>query len=382
MLELGRSGNSLAEYGDMTRRAATSVQASAVAIWVLAVLATLFFLRAASTFLIPVALGVLISYPLEPVVAWLERHRVPRAAGAGVALLAILGAAAAGLYTLTDDARELVQAVPQAAERAREMVVSQLGLESDATPQATSGAGESQAPASSSGGGEAGGVVAGGLGTVGEMSGSLLQLGASAVLSFIGYLVVIVFFVYFLLVSGHHVQNRLVEISGPDPDRRRTTATIVRDINAQIQRYLLVLLVTGAIVAVATFVVLTFLDVQNALMWALLAGLFNSIPYFGPVIVSGGLFVVGLTQGGGVTQALQMAGATLAITSLEGWLITPPLMGKAERMSPLAVFLGLLLWTWVWGAWGTVLAVPMLVIIKSVADHVDRLKPVGRLMAP
>jgi predicted PurR-regulated permease PerM len=83
-----------------------------------------------------------------------------------------------------------------------------------------------------------------------------------------------------------------------------------------------------------------------------------------------------------MTQALQMAGAAIVITSLEGWLITPPLMGKAERMSPLAVFLGLLLWTWVWGAWGTLLAVPMLVVIKSVADHIESLRPVGRLMAP
>ena len=51
-------------------------------------------------------------------------------------------------------------------------------------------------------------------------------------------------------------------------------------------------------------------------------------------------------------------------------------------MSALAVFLGLLLWTWIWGAWGTILAVPMLVMVKSVTDHVPRLKPLGRLMAP
>lgn len=77
-----------------------------------------------------------------------------------------------------------------------------------------------------------------------------------------------------------------------------------------------------------------------------------------------------------------MSGAAIVITSIEGWLVTPPLMGKAERMSALAVFLGLLLWTWVWGGWGTILAVPMLVVMKSVADRVERLKPVGRLMAP
>jgi predicted PurR-regulated permease PerM len=107
----------------------------------------------------------------------------------------------------------------------------------------------------------------------------------------------------------------------------------------------------------------------------------NSVPYFGPILVTGGLFVVGIVQGG-VVHAIQMSGASLVITSVEGWLLTPALMGKAERMSALAVFLGLLLWTWVWGAWGTVLAVPMLVVIKSVADHVAPLKPLGLLMAP
>jgi predicted PurR-regulated permease PerM len=183
-------------------------------------------------------------------------------------------------------------------------------------------------------------------------------------------------------MSGHHVRNRLVEIMGPDADDRRTTAAIVDEINAHIQRYLLVLLFTGAVVGVSTWLVLLWVGAQHAAMWGLLAGVFNSIPYFGPVIVSGGLFVVGLMQGGGITQALQMSGAAVIITSLEGWLLTPPLMGKVERTSSLAVFIGLLLWTWVWGAWGTVLAVPMLVIIKSTSDHVPRLRPLGRLMAP
>ena len=113
----------------------------------------------------------------------------------------------------------------------------------------------------------------------------------------------------------------------------------------------------------------------------MLAGAFNSIPYFGPVVVSGGLFLVGLVQDGGTTLAWRMAGAALAITSLEGWLLTPMLMGRAERMNVLAVFLGLMLWTWLWGAWGTLLAVPMLAVVKSVADHVEALRPLGRLMA-
>jgi predicted PurR-regulated permease PerM len=358
----------------MTTRAAAS-SANTVALWILAVVATLFFLRTAKALLIPIALAVLISYALEPLVAWLERHRVPRMAGAALVLLVAVGAIGGVGYALRHDAMQIVESVPKAVQRARQMVVSQLGSSSEALKGAigtTGGGGES------SGGTQGGGST----GASGGMVGSLVQRAASAIFSFAGYVVVIFFLIFFLLISGRHVRNRILEIAGPDPERRRTTAKVIDDINTQIQRYLLVLLFTAAVVGVATWLVLAWMGVQHAAFWGILAGIFNSIPYFGPVIVSGGLLVVGLVQGGGMTQALQMSGAAIVITSLEGWLVTPPLMGKAERMSALAVFIGLLLWTWVWGEWGTILAVPMLVVIKSVADHFDRLKPIGRLMAP
>jgi predicted PurR-regulated permease PerM len=202
------------------------------------------------------------------------------------------------------------------------------------------------------------------------------------VLGTIGHVVVVIFLVFFLLISRHQLRSRLVEVAGTESNQRRLASTIIDDINQQIQRYLLVLLLTATVVSIATWLTLAWIGAENPAMWGVLAGVFNSIPYFGPVIVSGGLFVVGIVQGGGFTQALQMSGAALVITTLEGWLLTPPLMGRAERMSAFVVFLGLMLWTWVWGAWGTVLAVPMLVVIKSVADHVERLRPIGRLMAP
>ena len=328
------------------------------ALWVLAVVALLFFLRYASSLLIPIAMAVLISYALEPVVAWLERHRVPRIAGTVFVLLLVLGAIGGGGWLLRDDVGEVAAAVPQAIERARTFVATNLGeLGSPSAGEAAAG-GETSA------------------------GGGLVQRAVSAVIGFAGDLVVVFFLVLFLLVSGHHVRDRMIEAAGRDAERRQTVAAIVDDINGHIQRYLLVLLFTAVVVGVLTWAVLAWMKVEHALMWGMLAGILNSIPYFGPVIVSGGLFVVGLVQGGGMTQALQMAGASVVITSLEGWLITPPLMGKAERMSALAVFLGLLLWTWLWGGWGTILAVPMLVVIKSAADRIEALKPIGRLMAP
>ena len=209
-----------------------------------------------------------------------------------------------------------------------------------------------------------------------------VQRGAGSVLALAGHITVIVFLVLFLLISGDHFRARLIEVAGRQRDDQPTAATIIDEINAQIQRFLLVRLVTSAVVALATWAMLAWMDVQQAAVWGILAGIFNSIPYFGPVIVSGGLLLVGLMQFGDFMAALKVSGGALVITSLEGWLLTPPLMGKAERMNAVVVFLGVLVWTWVWGAWGTILAVPMLVIVKSIADHTESLKPVSRLMSP
>ena len=341
---------------------------NAIALWIIAVVASLFFLQAASQLLIPIVIAVLISFALEPVVAWLAQRHVPRLAGAGLVLFAILGLCAWGAYSLRDDARQALEALPKVAERARDMISQFSSGPAGSAAQAGGGSGQAQGETGSGGGGSG-------------MFG-LIQQGVGSALALLGHIVVVFFLVYFLLISGHHVRNRLVEISGPDPGRRRLAAQIVDEINAQVQRFLVVRLVTGAIVGAATWAVLAIMGVQNAAVWGILAGVFNSIPYFGPVIVSGGLLVLGIVQEGDLTRALQMSGAALVITSLEGWVLEPPLMGKAERMSALSVFIGLLVWTWVWGAWGTLLAVPMLVVLKSVADRIEPMKPIGRLMAP
>lgn len=339
-------------YSNVPVQARRSSRPSA-ALWILAAVATLFFLRYAKALLIPIALAVLITYALEPVVAWLARHRLPRLAAAAIVMLLLLGGIAAGGWSLRDDVQQAAEALPRAVERVQGLLPPALA------------------------GGERGAV-----GTSGGVPGGLVNRGVSALAEGAGQVVVVFFLTFFLLVSGPLVRTRIVETAGAATARGRMVAAIIDDIDRPIQRYLLVLLVTGAIVATATWGVLAWMGVAHAAMWGLLAGLFNSIPYFGPAIVSGGLFAVGIMQDGGVAQALQMAGAAIVITSLEGWLLTPALMGKAEGMNPLTVFLGLLLWTWVWGGWGTILAVPMLVVVKSVADHVERLRPIGRLMAP
>jgi predicted PurR-regulated permease PerM len=357
----------------------TGMVQSAVGIWLIAVVATVYLLRAASQLLIPVVLGILLSYALEPVVAWLHRRRVPRALGAALLLTSLLGLSGWVAYGLRDDAVQALEALPEVARRARELVWSQgepgpaeqikaavEELQGGAEPAPRPGATRAPEPISAATSAAAGWV----------------QQGVGSVVALAGHVMVIVFLVFFLLVSGGHFRERLLEIAGPHRDDRRTTATIIDDINAQIQRFLLVRLATSVVVAAVTWAVLALMGVPQAAVWGILAGVFNSIPYFGPVIVSGGLLLVGLVQSGDAVHAFKISAAALVITSLEGWLLTPLLLGKAEEMHAVVVFLGVLLWTWIWGAWGTILAVPMLVIVKSVADHVKSLKPVSRLMSP
>jgi len=94
----------------------------------------------------------------------------------------------------------------------------------------------------------------------------------------------------------------------------------------------------------------------------------------------GSLGVVAFLQFDDLVQTSIVCAVTFAITALEGFLLTPMLMGRAAQMNPVAIFIGLLFWSWMWGIWGTVLAVPMLMMLKAVCDHVEDLQPIGELL--
>jgi predicted PurR-regulated permease PerM len=119
---------------------------------------------------------------------------------------------------------------------------------------------------------------------------------------------------------------------------------------------------------------------EQAVFWALAAGLFNTIPYFGPVIVSLGTGIVAFLQFDTLSMAVTVAAVSLAITSIEGWLLLPVLARRVVRTNEIAVFVALIFWSFVWGVWGTLLAVPILVSIKAVCDNIDDLKPIGELL--
>ena len=171
-----------------------------------------------------------------------------------------------------------------------------------------------------------------------------------------------------------------MKIAGPTLTKKKITVQILDEINSQIESFMRVQVFTSFLVAVATALALWWFGVDHPIVWGLLAGIFNSIPYLGPLIVTGGLGVVSFMQFDDLLKTAYVCGVAFAITSLEGFLLTPMLMGRAAQMNPVAIFVGLLFWSWIWGIWGTVLAVPMLMMLKAVCDHIEDLQPIGELL--
>ena len=130
-----------------------------------------------------------------------------------------------------------------------------------------------------------------------------------------------------------------------------------------------------------TWGALSALGLQQAALWGLLAGIFNSIPYYGALLVTAGLSIVGFLQFGSIGMTTAVAGVSLVITTLEGSLLTPAILGRASSMNHVAVFAGLLFWSWMWGVWGMLLAVPMMMVVKVICDHVESLQPVAHLLS-
>jgi predicted PurR-regulated permease PerM len=181
-------------------------------------------------------------------------------------------------------------------------------------------------------------------------------------------------------VTGDLYKRKVVKIVGPTLTKKKITVQILDDINLQIASFMRVQVLTSLIVAAAAGIALWWFGLDHFVLWALLAGIFNSIPYLGPIIVTGGLGVVAFMQFDDVWRTVLVCGTAFVITSLEGFLLTPMLIGRAAQMNPVAIFIGLMFWSWIWGLWGTVLAVPMLMMLKAVCDHVEDLQPLGELL--
>ena len=348
---------------------------------VLAVLAVLATLKWASAFFIPLMLGFMFSYALSPIVDALERWRIPRALSAAVLILGILGALGVSAYAFSDDANALIASMPEAAEKMRNSMrrtdrpETALQTVQKAAAKLEQAA-EEASPAASSAKGVQRVVIEKPRFDLREH----LWTGTLGLASFVGQVTVITFLTYFLLLSGDTFRRKLVKITGTKLSDKKITVQALDEITSQIQRYLLVQLLGSVVVGVATGVAFWALGLKHAAVWGFAGGMLNLVPYVGAALVTGAAGLVAFLQFGEINMALAIAGASLVIHTIVGNLLMPWLTSRSASMNPVVVFVGVLAWGWLWGVWGLLLGIPILMVVKAVCDRVEHLKPVGELL--
>jgi predicted PurR-regulated permease PerM len=352
-----------------------------VTLVVLTVLAVLATLKWASAFFIPVMVGFMFSYALSPIIDALERWRIPRTISAAVLILGILGGAGASVWAFADDANQLVASLPDAAKKLRDTMRRSSRQENTlGTVQKAAEHLEKAAQDASTAVPAAKGVQRVVVEKPAFNIRDHLWSGTVGLASLIGQVVVVTFLTYFMLIAGDTFRRKLVKIAGPTLTQKKITVQALDEITGQIQRYLLVQLLASVVVGVTTGLAFWALGLKHAAVWGFAAGVLNLIPYIGSFIVTGAAGTVAFLQFGEMDMALAVVGASLFINTIEGNLVVPWLTSKASRMNPVAVFVGVLAWGWLWGVWGLLLGIPIMMVIKAVCDRVEDLKPVGELL--
>lgn len=349
----------------------------------LAVLATVLALYWGRAFFIPLLLSVMISYALSPLVNMMQGWRIPRAIGAGVLLIGIVGGVGSLTYTLSDEATDAIENLPQAAQKFRHALRLERGTSESAIEKVQKATTEMEQAASDTPTPPPpppAGVTRVQIEKPRINIQDYLWAGSMGIAGFAGQVVIVLFLAYVLIVSGDSFRRKLVRINGPTFSRRKITLQLLDRITDQIQRYLLVQLFTCSVVGIATWLAFLWIGLEHAAIWGIAAGILNAVPYLGAVVVTIGAALVAFLQFGTFGMALAAAGIALVISNLEGLVLTPWMTGRATQMNAVAIFSGVLFWGWLWGIWGLLLGIPILMALKAICDHVEDLKPVGELL--
>ena len=359
-----------------------AVDARGLALGVLAALAVVYALSWARTFAIPLLLGIVISYTLYPLVAWLEAIRIPRVVGTVIVMASVISALAFGMYSLRGQMQTIIGQLPVAATKLSAgiagMRTGQIG-----NMQKMQNAATQVEKAATQAAGAAAPRQAATHVIVDQPTSKLstfLWESSMGTLEALGQTAMVVFLVFFLLVGGDRFKRNLVRLTGPSLSRKKITVHILNDINHSIQKYLLMLVTTNLLAGLLTWVAFRWLGLENAGAWAATAGVLHIVPYLGSAVTAVATAMAAFIQFDSLAMAVLVAGSSLAIATVIGTFVTTWMTGRIANMNSAAVFISLMFWGWLWGIWGMLLSIPIIVIVKVVSQHVEQLHPVAELL--
>lgn len=348
----------------------------------LAVLAAVTFARWARDLLIPLAFAAILFAALRPVTRALAARGAPRPLAALVPVALVVWAAFRLLGGLNDPTAEVLDELPAMMTSVRESIgeaggtgslVVKLRRAIDEIESTAEAVVEEGGPAAT----EATPVV---VETPPARIGLTILGGSFGLLGSAARALLVLILVYFLLLEGPALRSAWVRFSGRSFGARRAAVRVLDAVGSQLERFLLVMAASCSLVAAVTAGLLATVGLERALFWGAFAGLANLVPYLGPAVATLGVGAAALMQFESPSAAISIGLMALLVTSLEGWLFTPWLLGRSGRLSHTGVFVGILFWTWLWGVWGVFFAGPLTLSMRAVAGQIPAWRPFSRLL--
>jgi predicted PurR-regulated permease PerM len=348
---------------------------------VIAVGAGLLLLHWSKSFFAPLLFGILVSYALRLPVNALEQKRVPRALGAAIMLCMVTAATVSVAYSLRGDTLELVEQLPDAASRIRSRVQGNPSTGPSPLAKIGRAATELEKAATEAAGGTAASPRPANPGDSPGFVKQFLLVQTSSALSALLEVASGLLIAYFLLTAGSAFRRKLTRLAGPSLARRRATIEMLNEIDAHVQRYMLAMIATNVLIGLVTWGFLAAVGVERALLLGTLAGLFHIIPYVGSAVAATAAAIVGLLQFSDLRQVALIAGGVVCISAMIGFGVNTWLQAYVLRMNSAVVMVGVIFFGWFWGAWGLFLAVPLLAVLKTVADRIPQWQLIAEFLA-
>jgi len=332
-------------------------------LFVLALLYTLYFAR---SFLLPIVLAVLLDFLLSPVIRTLKRARIPEPLGAALVVLGLLGVVGIGGYSLTDPARAWIAKAPASLAK----VETRLRDLRKPVEQVTKTAEQVEAATEVEKGGPQE-VVVRGPRLSERLFGTTQSLLAGALET--------VILLYFLLAVGDLFLQKLIKVLPLLRDKKKAVA-IARETEASISTYLFTVALVNIVLGMVVTLVMVVVGMPNPLLWGALAAVAEFIPYIGASVVLGTLTLAGLVTFPTLGHALLVPAAYLAVNLIQSQFVSPMVLGRRLTLNPVAILVGLVFWWWLWGVGGAFIAVPLLATFKIFCDHIESLAPIGEFL--
>jgi predicted PurR-regulated permease PerM len=333
-------------------------------LFVLAAFYTLYFARA---FFFPIVLAVLLDFLLSPLIRALKRARIPEPLGAGLVMIALLGAAGGTTYELVGPARDWVGKLPSSIHAAQDRLrqirkpVEQVSKTAEQVEQATKLTDQAKTAE----------VVVKGPSLTERLFGTTQTIVASAI--------EVIILLYFLLAAGDLFLQKLIKVLPQFRDKKKAV-TIARETEASISTYLVTVTLVNVGLGIAVAIVMLLLKMPNPLLWGALAALAEFVPYLGATALMTLLALAGLVTFDHVGHALLIPAAYVTVNFLQSQFISPLVLGRRLTLNPVAIFVGLVFWWWIWGVPGAFIAVPLIATFKIFCDHIEALAPIGEFL--